>query len=114
MAPEVQMNIGLDEVDFLGETTITVNSRSYFGIFNRIDNVNGVTFNRRHNTSVNLYGDIDINIPSELKYAAEKVITDFPDADFFSPGIYKEEVNHMFLGKTKTQSMVIKAYKYKK
>lgn len=114
MTPEVRMNVSLDDVEFLGETTITVDSRSYFGIFQRIDKVNGITFDRRRNTAVNLYGNLEINIPKELKYAAEKVLTDFPEADFFSPGVYKEEVNRMFLGKIKTETMVIKAYKYKK
>lgn len=114
MTPEVRMNIGLDEVEFLGETTITVSSRSYFGIYNRIDKVNGVTFDRRRNTAVNLYGDLAMNIPGELKYAAEKVLKDFPNADFFSPGVYKEEVTNLFLGKIKTKTMVVKAYKYKK
>lgn len=114
MMPEVKLNVSLNEVEFLGETTITANSRSYFGIFHRIDKVNGVTFDRRNNTAVNLYGNLNINIPGDLKYAAEKVLTTFPDADFFSPGIYKEEVNNMFLGKTATQTMVVKAYKYKK
>lgn len=114
MTPEVRMNVSLDDVEFLGETTITVDSRSYFGIFHRIDKVNGITFDRHRNTAVNLYGDLEMNIPNELKYAAEKVLTDFPEADFFSPGVYKEEVNKLFLGKIKTETMVIKAYKYKK
>ena len=114
MTPEVRMNVNLDDVEFLGETTITVDCRTYFGIFHRIDKVNNVTFDRRRNTSVNLYGNIDMNIPDDLKYAAEKVLNDFPEADFFSPGVYKEEVNSMFLGRIRTKTMVIKAYKYKK
>ena len=114
MTPEVRMNINLDDVEFLGETTITVNSRTYFGIFHRINKVNNITFDRRRNTTVNLYGDLKMNIPNDLKYAAEKVLTEFPDADFFSPGVYKEEVDRMFLGRIKTETMVIKAYKYKK
>ena len=86
MTPEVRMNVNLDDVEFLGETTITVDCRTYFGIFHRIDKVNNVTFDRRRNTAVNLYGNIDMNIPDDLKYAAEKVLNDFPEADFFSPG----------------------------
>lgn len=114
MMPEVRMNVSLEEVEFLGETTITVNSRSYFGIFNRVDKVNGITFDRRRNTAVNLYGDLNMNIPGDLRFAAEKVLTEFPDADFFAPGVYKEVVNKMFLGKITTQTMVVKAYKYNK
>ncbi|MGP1447775.1 MAG: hypothetical protein ACTTKO_09705 [Candidatus Limimorpha sp.] len=114
MMPEVRMNIDLNDIEFLGETTITANSRTYFGFIHHIDKVNGVTFDRRQNTSVKLFGNTHINIPGDLKFAAEKALADFPNADFFSPGIYKEEIVNMFLGKTTQQTMVIKAYKYKK
>jgi hypothetical protein len=112
MMPEVKLNVDLNEVEFLGETTITVNSRSYLGIFHRVDKVNGTIFDRRRNTSVNLYGELDMRIPGDLKFAAEKVLTEFPDADFYAPGVYKEEVNQMFLGRSTMQTMVVKAYKY--
>lgn len=44
MMPEVRMNVDINDIEFLGETTITANSRTYFGFFHRIDKVNGITF----------------------------------------------------------------------
>lgn len=114
MTPEARLHVGMDDLVLLGETTITATSRSYFGLIHRIDKINGTTFNPRRNTAVKLFGDRQMNIPGDLKYAAEKVVTDYPNADFYAPTLYKEEVNEMFLGKITTQTMVIKAYKYKK
>lgn len=114
MVPETRLNVGLDDLVLLGESTITVTSRSYFGCIKRIDKVNGTTFDRRNNTAVQLYGNLPMNIPGNLRYAAGKVLADYPNADFYAPALYKEEVNEMFLGKISTQTMVVKAYKYKK
>lgn len=113
LVPEVRMNVGLDDLFYVGEATITAESRTYFGFIHKVNTVNGVKFNRRNNASGELYGHALINIPGDLKYAASKVIEDYPYADFFAPVSYKEEVNHMFLGKITKRTMVIKAYKYK-
>ena len=113
MVPETRLNVGMDDLILLGESTITVTSRCYFGKIKRIDKVNGATFDPRNNTAVQLYGN-GMNIPGNLKYAAGKVIADYPNADFYVPTIYKEEVTELFLGKITTQTMVVKAYKYKK
>lgn len=114
MVPEARLHVGMDDLVLLGESTITATSRSYFGLIKRIDKINGTAFNPRNNTAVQLYGNALMNIPGNLKYAAGKVVADYPNADFYAPAMYKEEVNELFLGKITTQTMVIKAYKYKK
>lgn len=114
MAPEVQLNIGLDDIEYMGETTISVTTRTYLGIIKRIDKVNGEVYDRRNTTSVNLLGNVDVRLQGDLKLAAGKVIKEFPGADYFVPVIYKDDVMNLFLGKLSTKTMVIKAYKYKK
>ncbi|MCR5014397.1 MAG: hypothetical protein K6A28_06460 [Bacteroidales bacterium] len=114
MVPEARLHVGLDDLVLMGESTITVTSRNYFGFIQRVDKVNGVTFNPRNNTSVQLYGNTQMNIPGNLRYAAYKVLEEYPNADFYAPALYKEDVNEMFLGKITTQTMVVRAYKYKK
>lgn len=114
MAPEVQLNVGLDDIEYLGETTINVTTRTYFGIFKHIDKVNGETYDRHNFSSVNLMGNNDIQLQGDLKLAAGKVIKEFPGADYFVPVFYKDDVMKLFLGKVSTQTMVVKAYKYKK
>ena len=92
MTPEVRLNISLDDIEYLGESTISVSTRSYFGCIKQIDMVNGEVFDRHNNTTTSL---------------------DYPEADYFVPVSYKDEVAHLFLGKLSTKTMVIKAYKYK-
>jgi hypothetical protein len=113
MTPEVRLNISLDDIEYLGESTISVSSRTYFRCIKRIDMVNGEVFDRYNHTATNMIGNLDIKPQGELAYAADKVLTDFPQADYFVPVSYKNEVANMFLGKLSTKTMVVKAYKYK-
>ena len=113
MTPEVRLNISLDDIEYLGESTISVSSRTYFGCIKHIDMVNGEVFDRHNNTSTSLLGNLDIKLQGDIALAAGKVIQDYPEADYFVPVSYKDEVAHLFLGKLSTKTMVIKAYKYK-
>ncbi len=114
MTPEVRLNISLDDIEYLGESTISVSTRTYFGAIKRIDKVNDVIFDRRNNTATAMIGNLDIKLQGELMLAADKVIKDFPEADYFVPVSYSNEITNLFLGKLSTKTMVIKAYKYKK
>lgn len=113
MTPEVRLNISLDDIEYLGESTISVSTRSYFGCIKQIDMVNGEVFDRHNNTTTSLMGNLDIKLHGDIALAAGKVIQDYPEADYFIPVSYKDEVAHLFLGKLSTKTMVIKAYKYK-
>lgn len=114
MAPKVQLNVGLDDIEYLGETTISVTTRTYFGTIKHIDKVNGETYNRHNFSSVSLMGNNDIRLNGDLKLAAGKVVKEFPGADYFVPVFYKDDVTNLFMGKVSTKTMVIKAYKYVK
>jgi hypothetical protein len=113
MTPEVRLNISLDDIEYLGESTISVSTRSYFGCIKQIDMVNGEVFDRHNNTTTSLMGNLDIKLHGDIALAAGKVIQDYPEADYFVPVSYKDEVTNLFLGKLSTKTMVIKAYKYK-
>lgn len=113
MTPEVRLNISLDDIEYLGESTISVSTRSYFGCIKQIDMVNGEVFDRHNNTTTSLMGNLDIKLHGDIALAAGKVIQDYPEADYFIPVSYKDEVTNLFLGKLSTKTMVIKAYKYK-
>lgn len=113
MTPEVRLNISLDDIEYLGESTINVSTRTYFGCIKQIDMVNGEVFDRHNNTTTSLMGNLDIKLHGDIALAAGKVIQDYPEADYFVPVSYKDEVTNLFLGKLSTKTMVIKAYKYK-
>ena len=113
MTPEVRLNISLEDIEYLGESPISVSTRSYFGCIKQIDMVNGEVFDRHNNTTTSLMGNLDIKLHGDIALAAGKVIQDYPEADYFVPVSYKDEVTNLFLGKLSTKTMVIKAYKYK-
>ena len=113
MTPIVQLNIDLDDIEYLGETTISVSTSTYLGSIKRIDLVNGEVYDRRNSTVTSLVGNLDIRLKGDLELAGYKIIKDFPEADYFVPVYYKDEVLKMFMGRKSTKTMVVKAYKYK-
>lgn len=110
----VRMNVNLSDVQLLGQTTLTVQTRTYLGMFKHTDYVNGVRYDYRTVTKVSLHGMTDIKLPREMQKAAYKALEEFPEADYFVPVSAKKEVDWMFLGHRTTHTVVVKAYKYNK
>jgi len=108
----VRMNISLSDMQLLGQTTLTVQTRTYFGIFKHTDFVNGEQYNYRTVSKVYLNGLTDIRLPNNLKKAAYKALEEFPEADYFVPVSSKKEVERMVFGHRTTYTTVIKAYKF--
>lgn len=113
MPDQVRLNLEMNDMELLGETTISMQTRTYLGIFKQIDFINGEVYNFRKVTHVQLNGDQQIKMPKDMEKAAYKVLQAYPNADYYVPVSSHEEVNRMFLGNSKTKTMVIKAYKFK-
>jgi len=109
----VRLDLTMDQFEYLGETEISVTSKTYFCMFRKIESINGLPKELRNKKITVFYGNKDIPVNGIMKRAAYKVIEDFPNADYYVPVSYQEEVNRMFLGNTKTIKMKIKAYKFK-
>lgn len=110
----VRMELTMSDLQYLGQTTLTVKTRTYFGFIKITDSVNGEQYNYRTVSHVDLQGMTDINIPIELKKAAYKALEEFPEADYFIPVSTKREVERMFMGNHTTHTVVLKAYKLNK
>ena len=110
----VRVNVDLSDVQLLGQTTLTVQTRTYLGIFKHTDFVNGIRYDYRTVTDVKLQGMTDIKLPREMRKAAYKALEEFPEADYFVPVSSKKTVDRMFLGHRTTRTVVVKAYKYNK
>jgi hypothetical protein len=109
----VRLNIDMENMELLGSTTITVTSRTYFGMFKTIDSVNNVKYNFREVKKVYLNKKNSIPLPNDLRKAAYKVIEEYPDADFYVPVYTQKQIRRMFLGKQQTKIAVIKSFKLK-
>ena len=110
----VKLELTMDQFEYLGETQISVTQKTYMGIFTRLETINGLPKDIHNKKFVEFYGNHEIPVKGIMKRAAYKVIEDFPNADYYIPVNYKKEVTRMFLGSTITQTITIKAYKFKK
>jgi hypothetical protein len=110
----VRVDANINDYEQLGETTVTVESREYLGFISKIDRVNGIDYNFRDVKIVELEGNTNIKLNGNIKKALYKVIDEYPNADYYVPVVKKTEIEKMFLGKYKKESVVIKAYSLKK
>ena len=110
----VRVDANINDYEQLGETTVTIESREYLGFISKIDRINGIDYNFRDVKIVELEGNTNIKLNGNIKKALYKVIDEYPNADYYVPVVKKTEVEKMFLGKYKKESVVIKAYSLKK
>lgn len=109
----VRLNMNLENFEPLGETEISVNFRTYLGFITCLDSINNIAYERRVVNKVVLKGHKDFNLHRYLDRATNKVIREFPEADYYVPMYTSRQVLKMFLGRSTRETMVIKAYKLK-
>jgi hypothetical protein len=109
----VRLNMNMEDIELLGSTSISVTSRTYFGMFKTIDSVNNVEYNFREVKKVYLDRKKGVPLSKDLRKATYKAIEEYPDADFYVPVYSQNQVHRLFLGKRQTTTAVIKAFKLK-
>ena len=114
LAPdEVRLNLDLDNFELLGETTISVQTRTYFGIFTKVDSINGESYNFRQVKHTDLNGWSQMKADKHLRKALYKVVEEFPNADYYVPVFEKTDKERLFLGRYERKQMTVKAYRFK-
>ena len=109
----VRLDMNFDNMTPLGETTISIETRTYLGFITVLDKVNGVDYDRRNQRTAMLKGDgLNLRLAGNLRKALVKVLDEYPSADYYVVTSAKVETNQLFLGKEQTKSMTIKAYRY--
>lgn len=109
----VRLDINIDQMELLGEQSISVDYRTYLGFIHALDSINHVAYDRRNIDKVVFKGPKDFILPRYLDRAASKILEAFPNADYYVPMYSTCKENRMFLGRRTKQSMVIKAYRLK-
>ena len=109
----VKLDMNFDNMTPLGETTISIETRTYLGFITVLDKVNGADYDRRNQRIAMLKGDgLNLRLAGNLRKALVKVLDEYPSADYYVVTSAKVETNQLFLGKEQTKSMTIKAYRY--
>lgn len=105
----VQLNIGMSDLEFLGETEISVEYRKYIGVIRAIDKINGENYDGAVIRRTQVKGCTD----PTLQRATYKIFEEFPEADYVVISNQKRDITRLFLGSEVTVSAKVKAYKIK-
>lgn len=109
-----QLNIQMDDLEYLGESEISVDYRTYLGFISRIDQINGEPYDRVERQHANLNGYLSApKLYNKLGRAASKVTEAFPDATYFIVVRQQKHKTRLFLGADVEVKATVKAYSFK-
>lgn len=107
---DVRLEINMDDLNYLGETEVSISYDTYLGIFSSIDKVNGVDYNSLDQKEVSLR---DVVLNGKINKAAYKILDEYPQASFFIPICKTSTTERLFLGKEVTETATVRAYSFK-
>jgi hypothetical protein len=110
----VQLNLGMDDLEYLGEVKIDMTYRTYLGFIKVIDTVNDEEYDRTNSKEVCLYSQFGVYpLSADINKAAYKLVEKYPDATYFQPILLTKVKDRLFLGSKNKIEAVVKAYKFK-
>lgn len=79
----VRLDMNFDKMQPLGETTISIDTRTYLGVITVLDQVNGVQYDRRNKSVVYLRGGRSLlDLTPNMRKALYAVWDKYPNADY--------------------------------
>ena len=112
-----QLNIMMSDLEYLGQTEISITYDTYLGIFSRIRKINGDDFDPGVVQRANLLGSQDAilrdRLGRKLNRASYRVFEQFPDADYFIVSRQVSRKTVLILGKEVESTATVKAYRFK-
>ncbi len=110
---QVQLNIDMADLEYLGETKIDVTYRTYLGFIRVIDSVNGEVYDQTNIQEAKLCSQIGSSLlTGPINKATTKLIKKYPDATYFQPISQTKIKERLFLGSQVTVKALVKAYKF--
>jgi hypothetical protein len=101
-----------DDLEFLGETEVSVTYSTWLGVFYQIHTINGAEYDSSNKKITNLTNGVILPfMGSKLSKATYKVFEQFPAARYFQIVRVTSEKEKLFLGNEITQKALIRAYK---
>ncbi len=109
----MQLNITMADLEYLGESEISVEYRTYLGFINVVDAVNGAPYDRQETKKlvVTKGSSSGSKVPDVLDQAADKLTEEYPTADYFRIVSTKVQKNRLFLGGQSVITAKVKAYR---
>ncbi len=110
-----QLNIQMDDLEYLGESEISVDYRTYLGFISKIDRINGVPYTGEEIRRAQINGGY-LSAPglySKLGRATAKVLDEYPQANYFVVVRQTQNKTRLFLGADVSVRATVKAYSFK-
>ena len=112
-----QLNIMMSDLEYLGETEISITYDTYLGIFSRIRKINGADFDPaviQHASLPASQGAVILaSLGRKLNRASYLVFEKFPEADYFIVTRQVSRKTVLILGKEVESKATVKAYRFK-
>lgn len=105
----VKLNLTMNDLEYLGEVTISVQYSKYLGFIRHINTINGKSYKGDVIQQTSVCGCTD----PVLQRAANKVFDVFPGAEYVVVSSERTDVTRLFLGGEVSVSAKVKAYKFK-
>lgn len=110
---EVRLEMGMNDLQYLGEEEISVEYTQYLGVIKSVDKINGVAYNPVDRKELTMPRSCNFR-NHMLDKAAYKLVEKFPEAVYFQIVFETKNVDKLFLGSTHKESARVRAYKLKK
>lgn len=109
---QVRLEMGMNDLVYLGEAEISVEYTSYLGLFKSVEKVNGEVYNPTHKKELCMPKSCHFR-NSNLDMAAYKLVEQFPEAVYFQIVFETKNKDKLFLGSVNTETAKVKAYRLK-
>lgn len=105
----VQLNLTMEDLEYLGETEISASYSRYIGFIRKINTIN----NELYDGKVIRHARIEGKLDNVLNRATYKIFEDYPQAEYIVVANEKVETTRLFLGSEVSVSARVKVYKIK-
>lgn len=109
---QVRLEMGMNDLVYMGTSEISVEYTSYLGLFKSIERVNGEIYNPVHKKELCMPKSCNFR-NKNLDIAAYKLVETYPDAVYFQIVFETKTTDKLFMGSVNKESAKVKAYKLK-
>lgn len=109
---EVRLEMGMNDLQYLGETEISIEYTSYLWVIKSIEKVNGEKYDPVNKKMLTMPRSCNFR-NANLDKAAYKLVEKFPDAVYFQIVFETKHIDKLFLGSVHKESAKVKAYRLK-
>lgn|SRR5574344_129028 len=108
-----KLEMNMNDLTFLGETEISCEYDTYFGIIRHLNMVNGENYIPGNDDKLIVHR-AGLHFPCKgMNLASAKIMKQYPEACYFQVIMETKKTDVLFLGSTTKRTAKIRAYKFK-